>query len=163
LLESKDRVHTMALLHESLYRSQNFSQINLSDYVRELVTHLFRSYGIDAAQIGLEMKLAPLHLIPDAAVACGLILNELVSNALKYAFAGGRKGTVRIELSVEPNNQVKLVVADNGIGLQSHPDLETATTLGLRLVRSLAEQLGGTVQLRSDGGTQAELVFPIPR
>ena len=161
LLESQDRVHTMALLHENLYRSQNFSEIDLPAYIRELVSHLFHSYGVEEGCIGLEMKLDPLSINPDAAVACGLILNELVSNALKYAFPSGRKGVVRVELKVVPTNQVKLVVADDGVGLARKTDIDTATTLGLRLVRTLAEQLSGKVQLRSDPGTQAELTFPI--
>lgn len=162
LLESQDRVHSMALLHENLYRSQNFSEIDLPAYIRELVSHLYQSHGIAAGEIGLKMQLDPVHLGPDAAVACGLILNELVSNALKYAFPSGRKGVVRIELTMDPNNQVKLVVADDGVGLEGSPNVATAATLGLRLVRTLAEQLGGTVQFRSNAGTQAELTFPIP-
>jgi len=102
-----------------------------------------------------------LQLNPENAVACGLIINELVSNALKHAFPEGRQGVIRIELSVDANNRATLIVADDGMGLSNNSELETARTLGLRLVRSLAEQLGGTVQLRSAAGTEAELTFPL--
>ena len=161
LLESQNRVHTMALLHESLYQSQNLSQIDLPAYIHQLVSYLYRSYGVDTNRIRHELKLDSLDIDPEAAVACGLIINELVSNALKHAFPEGRQGVIRIELSVDANDRATLIVADDGMGLSNNSELETARTLGLRLVRSLAEQLGGTVQLRSAAGTEAQLTFPL--
>ncbi len=161
LLESQNRVHTMALLHENLYQSPNLSQIDLPDYIRQLVSHLYHSYGTDPALIRLETKLDALNLDPDSAVACGLIVNELVSNCLKHAFPDGRKGVMRVELHVDANNRAELIVADDGIGLRSESELETAATLGLRLVRTLAEQLGGAIQLRSNAGAEAQLTFPV--
>ncbi len=161
LLESQNRVHTMALLHESLYQSQNLSEIDLPDYIHQLISHLYRSFGVDTERIRYQAKMDPLILDPDAAVACGLIINELVSNTLKHAFPEGRAGQLRIELKVEANHRARLIVADDGVGLSNTAELETAKTLGLRLVRTLAEQLGGTVELRSDAGTRAELTFPL--
>jgi two-component sensor histidine kinase len=96
-----------------------------------------------------------------AAVACGLIINELVSNSLKYGFPDGREGVVRIELTADANNMARLIVADNGVGHPNHPDLANAKTLGLRLVRTLAEQLGGTIELRANEGAEARLTFPV--
>jgi PAS domain S-box-containing protein len=161
LLESQNRVHTMALLHECLYRSHNLSKIDFPDYIRQLVSHLYRSYEIEAGHVRLETKMEQLYLDMDAAVACGLIINELVSNSLKYAFPDGRQGVVRIELTADANQMALLIVADNGASRVSQSDLETAKTLGLRLVRSLTEQLGGTIELRTKDGTEARLRFPV--
>ena len=161
LLESQNRVHTMALLHESLYQSKNLSEIDFPGYIHQLVSYLYRSYGIDTNRIRYESKMDSLQLNPENAVACGLIINELVSNALKHAFPEGRNGVIRIELNVDANDRAKLIVADSGIGLSSESQLETARTLGLRLVRTLVEQLGGAMQLRSAAGTEAELTFPL--
>jgi PAS domain S-box-containing protein len=161
LLESQNRVHTMALLHECLYQSHNLSRIDFPDYIRQLVSHLHRSYELQNRHVRVETKLDQLYLDLDAAVACGLIINELVSNSLKYAFPDGREGVVRIELTAEANHMARLIVADNGVGHRSHPDLANAKTLGLRLVRTLAEQLGGTIELRANEGAEARLTFPV--
>jgi two-component system, sensor histidine kinase PdtaS len=161
LLESQNRVHTMALLHECLYQSHNLSKIDFPYYIRQLVSHLYHSYEIEAGQIRFETKLDQLYLDMDAAVACGLIINELVSNSLKYAFPDGRKGVVRIELTADANHIARLIVADNGAGRLNQSDLANAKTLGLRLVRTLAEQLGGTIELGSNNGAEARLTFPV--
>jgi PAS domain S-box-containing protein len=160
LLESQNRVYTMALLHESLYHSPNLSQIDFPDYIHQLVSHLFRSYGVETGRIHLETKLDRLYLDLDTAVGCGLIINELVSNSLKYAFPNEASGIIRIELQ-SSDHVACLVVADNGIGVGNHIDLATAKTLGLRLVRTLVEQLGGSIELRSNGGSEARLSFPV--
>ena len=161
LLESQNRVHTMALLHECLYQSQNLSRIDFPDYIRQLVSHLYRSYEMQTGQVRLETKLEQLYLDLDAAVACGLIINELVSNSLKHAFPDGRQGVIRIELTADANGMARLIVADNGAGLIGDFDLANAKTLGLRLVRTLAEQLGGAIELRTNGGVEAQLTFPV--
>ncbi|HYL73861.1 MAG TPA: histidine kinase dimerization/phosphoacceptor domain -containing protein [Bryobacteraceae bacterium] len=157
--ESQNRIHSMALLHESLYQSNNLSRIDFPDYIRQLASHLFHSYGVAAERIHLRTDLEKLYLNLDAAVPCGLIINELVSNSLKYAFPDGRTGEVRIELHEHPDGLARLVVADNGIGLRSDIDWETARTLGLRLVRTLAEQLGATIEVKSTAGTEVQLTF----
>jgi PAS domain S-box-containing protein len=157
--ESQDRIHSMALLHESLYQSNNLSMIDFPDYIRQLASHLFHSYGVRADRIHLRTHLDELCLNLDSAVPCGLIINELVSNSLKYAFPDGREGEVRIELHEHFDGQARLVVADNGIGLRSDIDWSTARSLGLRLVRSLAEQLGARIAVKSDTGTEVQLTF----
>lgn len=157
--ESQNRVYSMALLHESLYQSENLSQIDFPEYVRQLADHLFRSYGVAPDRIHLHTELDLISLHMDTAVPCGLIINELVSNSLKYAFPEGREGEIRIGLHGQPAGMAKLLVADNGIGLKSEIDWTTTRSLGLRLVRSLAQQLGGQLEVRSGTGTSVQLIF----
>ena len=157
--ESQNRIHSMALLHESLYQSNNLARIDFPDYIRQLASHLFHSYGVRAERIHLRTNLDELYLDLDAAVPCGLIINELVSNSLKYAFPDGREGEVCIELREHSEGLARLVVADNGIGLRSDIDWSSARSLGLRLVRSLAEQLGAKIEVKSDSGTEVQLIF----
>ena len=157
--ESQNRIHSMALLHESLYQSNNLSMIDFPDYIRQLASHLFHSYGVRADRIHLRTNLDELYLNLDAAVPCGLIINELVSNSLKYAFPDGREGEVRIELHEVSDGLARLLVADNGIGLRSDIDWATARSLGLRLVRTLAEQLGAKIEVKSNTGTEVQLIF----
>ncbi len=157
--ESQDRIHSMALLHESLYQSQNLSQIDFPEYVRKLAAHLFSSYGVGADRIRLRTDLDVLSLTLDAAVPCGLIINELVSNSLKYAFPNGREGEIRIELHERADGLARLVVADDGVGLRADLDWVNTPSLGLRLVRTLAEQLGAKIEVRSKAGTEVRLAF----
>ena len=157
--ESQNRIHSMALLHESLYQSNNLSRIDFPEYIRQLAAHLFHSYGVPPDRIHLRTDLDRLYLNLDAAVPCGLIINELISNSLKYAFPDGRKGEVRVELREQPGHMARLVVADNGIGLRSDIDWETARSLGLRLVRTLADQLGAKLEVQSREGTEIHLTF----
>jgi PAS domain S-box-containing protein len=159
--ESQDRIHSMALLHESLYQSQNLSQVDFPKYIRQLAAHPFHSYGVAADRIHLRTDLGSLSLHLDAAVPCGLIINELVSNSLKYAFLDGRVGEIRIELREHSDGTARLVVADNGVGLKAHVDWINARSLGLRLVRTLAERLGAKIEVDSSAGTEVRLAFAV--
>jgi PAS domain S-box-containing protein len=158
--ESQNRIHSMALLHESLYQSENLSQIDFPEYIRQLAAHLFRSYGVNE-RVRLKTDLDKLDLTLDTAVPCGLIINELLSNSLKYAFPNGRSGVIRIAMREESESRIRLVVADDGIGLASDLDWTTTPTLGLRLVRTLGQQLGATVEVNSRNGTEVQLAFPM--
>jgi two-component sensor histidine kinase len=158
--ESQNRIHSMALLHEALYQSDTLSRVNFPEYIRQLASHLFNSYGVAAERIHLRTNLQKLHLHLDTAVPCGLMINELISNSLKYAFPDGRSGEVRIELHEHMDGMARLIVADDGIGLRSDLDWITARTLGLRLVRTLAEQLGAKIEIKSAAGTEIQLTFP---
>ena len=159
LEESQNRVQSMAMLHESLYHSGNLSEIDFPEYVRQLASHLFQSYGVGPERIRLRTNLDNLNLGLDAAVPCGLIINELVSNSLKHAFPSGEEGEIRIELRESPEGMVKLIVADSGVGFDT--SAPSRKTLGLRLVRMLAEQLGAKVEMQSRGGTETQLTFSL--
>ena len=160
LKESQNRVRSMALVHEQLHRSRELSGISFPEYVRTLTAGLFSSYGIDSQNVSLNLEVKEACLPIDAAVPCGLIVQELVSNALKHAFPGGRQGEITIGMErLAPSGQWELRVADNGIGLPPGVDLETASSLGLRLVRILAEQLNGTMRHTSKPGSEFRIRF----
>jgi PAS domain S-box-containing protein len=143
--DSQQRVRAMALIHEKLYQSKDLARTDFSSYVRSLVQDLLRSYSTSICPIQVRSTIHEVHLSLDAAIPCGLIINELVSNALKYAFPGDSTGEVEIQLYPDRDDQYVLIVQDNGIGLTQGIDLSQASTLGLQLVCSLTEQLGGTV------------------
>lgn len=159
LRESQGRIRSMALVHELLYRSKDLSSVDLGEYIRDLTRQLLRSHAVDPSVVRVESKLALVPLPIDIAVPCGLILNELVSNALKHAFPGGRRGTIYIEL--QPGEAFNaLVVRDDGVGMPADFDLSKALTLGMRLVRTLADQIDGKLVMRTDGGTEVRLMIP---
>jgi PAS domain S-box-containing protein len=157
--ESQNRIHSMALLHERLYESQNLSEIDCHEYVKQLTAHLFRSYGVNVSRVRLNIQFEETRMSMDAAVPCGLILNELVSNCLKYAFPGGREGEINIELLRDKEGPACLSVVDNGVGLPEDVSLWSTKSLGLRLVRILAEQIGATVEVSSHEGTVVKVIF----
>jgi PAS domain S-box-containing protein len=157
--ESQNRIQSMALIHETLYQSENLAQVDLARYVQKLTTHLFRSYEVNPETITLQVNADSVLLSIDAVVPCGLIVNELISNALKYAFPGNRRGKIRIDLHPDHDEQLILVISDNGIGLPANVEFREAESLGLQLVNMLAEQLEGTVELDRRGGTTFRIAF----
>jgi two-component sensor histidine kinase len=159
LEENQNRIQSMALLHEILYQSDDLAVVDFSKYLRRMVDHLFRSYGVDNRQIRLHTALDAVGLELDDALPSGLLISEVVSNSLKHGFPEGRKGEVRIELRRQSPTMVSLVVSDNGVGLPEHLDWTKSRSLGLRLVRVLAQQLRGNLNIRSQGGTEVKLVF----
>jgi two-component system, sensor histidine kinase PdtaS len=150
--ESRYRVQAMAILHEILYESASLAEIDFADYIRRLVEHLVRSYGA-SARISTEVRLEALQCHRDVALPCGLIVNELLSNAFKYAFPGGKSGIIRVVLRRGPHGKVHLMVRDNGVGLPPGLNWKTSPTLGLRLVRTLARQIDADVKTSSRAGT----------
>jgi PAS domain S-box-containing protein len=157
--ESQSRIHSMALIHEKLYQSADLARINCGEYIQNLTSHLYRCYGMTPRHIQLEVKVPQISLSLDAALPCGLIINELVSNALKYAFPDKRSGKISIKLDINVKNCYILKISDNGIGLPKNIDWENTRSLGLRLVRTLSQQLGATVELDLSHGTQFCLTF----
>jgi PAS domain S-box-containing protein len=157
--ESQYRIQSMALLHETLYQSNDLARFDFSEYIRRLAEQLFRSYR-SSRHVRLRIDLAALHFHVDAAVPCGLIVNELMSNALKYAFPRPKHGEIRVQLREVRPGEAELVVADDGVGIPPGVDWVTARTLGLRLVRTLAEQIHGRVELDRTAGTCFRLHFP---
>ncbi len=159
LEENQNRIQSMALLHEILYQSEDLAVVDFSKYLRRMVDHLFRSYGVDNRQIRLHAALDAVGLELDDALPSGLLISEVVSNSLKHGFPGGRKGEVRIVLRRQSATMVSLVVSDNGVGLPEDLDWTKSKSLGLRLVRVLAQQLRANLDIRSQGGTEVKLVF----
>jgi two-component sensor histidine kinase len=129
----------MALIHEKLYQSKDLSRIDLADYIRRLVDTLFRSYGVDSESVTLKIEISNAPLAVDTAVPCGLIISELVSNSLKYAFPKGRRGEVRINLCSPEDRKIALTVGDNGIGFPEDLDFRNTESLGLQLVSTLTD------------------------
>jgi two-component sensor histidine kinase len=157
--DSRNRVRAMALVHENLYRAGNLSRIPMDRHIRSLCTHLNGAYGALAQNVRLEVNVDDLHLEMDRAVPCGLIVNELVSNALKHAFPAGRAGNISVALRPDGPGRTLLAVSDDGVGLPAELDITRSDSLGLRLVGDLAEQLHGSVRMARDGGTTISVSF----
>jgi PAS domain S-box-containing protein len=152
LQESRERIRTMGLIHEKLYRSSDFARVDFSEYLRDVAAQVMRSYQGDSERIRLQTSIQPVPVDLDQAIPCGLIVTELVSNAMKHAFPGGRAGTIRIEFWSSDGGGLALVVANDGAPLPGDFDLRTSASLGMQIVAILAEQLGGTLQvLRGNG------------
>jgi two-component sensor histidine kinase len=165
-VESQQRVKTMALIHEELYKSVDMARIEFAPYVKNLAGQLHRLYGARSRGIALEVQVADVLLDVDRAIPSGLIINELMSNSLKYAFPQAflaqhkeHPNTVRIELQEQNKERLMLRVSDNGIGLPADFDLHNTPTLGMQLVSTLAEQLRGTLDCRNEEGTQITITF----
>jgi len=157
--ESQHRVHSMALIHEQLYESGDLSRIDFASYIEQLVAYLFRSYGVSLSRVTLKTRIPELHFAVDIAVPCGLIVNELASNSLKYGFPDGRAGEIQITFKKGPGGCVTMLFQDNGVGFPKHVSLLNTRTLGLRLVRTLAQQLGGQAELKNRNGAQVKIEF----
>ncbi len=160
--DSQRRLRGMALVHEQLYRSTNLGQIHFKAYIQDLVAQVKDSMVLAARPVTVNLELDDVILPVDVAIPCGLIINELVSNALKYAFppADDRPGLVRLCLRLEPDNRLVLVISDNGVGLPPAVTPAHTATLGLQLVDMLTRQLKGHLELDRRGGTTFTLTFP---
>ncbi|RXA20575.1 PAS domain S-box protein [Methanosarcina sp. MSH10X1] len=172
--ESQDRVTSMALIHEELYRGGGFETLNFSPYIRELADTLFRTYRLGNTDISLNMDMEEnLLLDMDTAIPLGIIINELVSNSLKHAFPDRRKGEIRIRLhreeSTEPESEDSdsissnfiFTISDNGVGIPENLDVQDLDSLGMQLVISLVDQLDGELELRRDNGTEFAIRFRV--
>ncbi len=159
--DSQLRIRSMALVHETLYQSQDLARFDVAPYVETLSVQLFRSYGADLQRITLQTEVDRVFLNIDSVIPCGLILNELLTNALKYAFPSGRTGEIQVALHADTDQRVTLVVRDTGIGFPEDLDFRHTNSLGLQLVCMLASQLEGTIELAREGGTRFTLTFPL--
>jgi two-component sensor histidine kinase len=156
--DSRNRVRSMALVHENLYRAGNFAGIEMQAHVLSLCNHLRRAYGRSGVELIAESDDVTLDM--DRAISCGLIINELVANAFKHGFPGDRSGHIRIMFGRRDNATCVLTVSDDGVGMPAQFDFIETRSLGLQLVRDLVEQLHGTFAIDRDHGTNCTLTFP---
>ncbi|MGI0489876.1 sensor histidine kinase [Pantanalinema rosaneae CENA516] len=166
LLESQNRIKSIALIHERLYRSKDFSKIDFAQYISSLVASLLSSYRVSSDAIALTTKVDGTELGINQAIPCGLIINELIANSLKYAFPSGYAGKLEVEFYTNQNGEITLIVRDNGIGIPEQIQL-TATgiashtaSLGLKLVQDLVYQLKGGIAIDRTQGTTFRITFP---
>lgn len=159
LKESQTRIRSMAFIHEKLYQSRDLSKVDFASYIRSLAASLFQSYMLDPGQVRLETDLEDVGIDINSAGPCGLLVNELISNALRHAFPAGRKGTVRIGLRRETDGTIMLRVADDGIGLPETLDIRKADSFGLQILGLLVEQLDAKIDLDRTNGTTFTISF----
>jgi two-component sensor histidine kinase len=158
LIESITRIKAMVLVHEMLYQSANLAEIEMQAYINDLLRYPIDAYSIHDDQIKLVVHVDPISLPVDEAILCGLIINELITNAIKYAFPLGKKGQITVSLkSLEQTNKIQ--VRDNGIGLSDAFDIDSNKTLGMRLIINLAKQLGGDVVVKNEKGASFTVNF----
>jgi len=153
------RIRSMALVHETLYQSKNISEVNFADYLQTLISSIKEPYKNEKA-IRLLLKASAHNLKIDAAIPCGLIVNELITNSHKHAFAGKTEGEIMLKFGKEKNGNCKISISDNGIGLPKKFSLEKSTNLGLQLVTLLTEQLDGTLSIKNKTGASFTITFP---
>ncbi|MBD0266421.1 MAG: PAS domain S-box protein, partial [Tolypothrix sp. T3-bin4] len=159
LRDSQNRIASIALVHEKLYRSEDLADIDFAQYIPDLTTHLFDSYNVSSSQIQLKIQVDHASLDIETAIPCGLIINELFSNALKYAFVGNLGGEIEVKFYQECESNLTLIIRDNGIGLPENFDTKKAKTLGITLVHGLVKQLGGKLEIDSQQGTKFKITF----
>ena len=161
--ESRSRIRSMALVHEQLYQSENLARIDFSDYVRSLMSYLLQVYRQMVRDVTLDVNVAGVALSIETAVPLGLIIHELVSNALKHAFPNGRSGQIRVHLLSGENDQIGLTVQDNGIGFPKEMVFRRSPSFGMAIITTLVDQLRGEIEVHSQAqsGTRFELTCPV--
>jgi PAS domain S-box-containing protein len=157
--ESQNRIHSMALIHEMLYRSSDLNQINFATYLQDLLHSLAQSYNVDAQRISFQIDIESFPLNIELATPCGLVINELVTNALKHAFPDHRSGKIKLTCHKNAENLICLMISDNGVGVPADLDIRNTSSLGLQLVDTLTKQLRGTISLDRSEGTTFQLEF----
>ncbi len=162
--EGEDRIRSMALVHEQLYQTKDFANIDFGEYIKSLAKGLFTSHGVDTNKIKLNIEIKAVSLDIENAIPCGLIINELVSNSLKYAFPQGKEGKISISLRLINGDEFELSVSDDGVGIPEDLDIRNMESMGLDLVTVLAEdQLDGKIDLNRTGGTRYHIRFKMQK
>jgi len=156
--DSQHRVHAMSLIHQKLYNSENISSIDISLYIREMVSYLSESFNI-GQRIRFEFAIDSLEMDVSQAVPLGLILNEAITNSIKYAFPDGRNGVIAISLSNTTPNHYLLSISDNGIGMPPQSGNKKPGSLGMSLMKGLSEDLDGALSIESNSGTTIKISF----
>ncbi len=160
--ESENRIQSIALIHEKMYQSQDISRINFTGYINSLIDDLMYSYDADSRNIKAVTDTDDFFFSIETVQPLGLIINELVSNSLKYAFRNKNEGIILVKLEKVHDDSFKLTVSDNGVGFPENIDFRNTGSLGLQLVTELVKQLDGTIELNKDRGTEFEVVFKEP-
>jgi len=164
LRDSQGRIQSMALVYNKLYQSQDLSHINMADYIGELTAGLIKSYATSSQRITPIIDPSSVFLGVDMAIPCGLVINELIVNSLKYAFPEGRVGEIAVSLKNGSDHELELEVSDNGVGVPEGFNMANTSTLGLKLVTNLVEnQLDGKIELDRSQGTTFRITFPGPK
>jgi PAS domain S-box-containing protein len=161
LADCQARVQTMAQIHEMLYQSKNYAQVPFAKYAKDLTARVLSASGATPGAVSLRYELEDLFLPVETAIPCGLILNELVGNALKHAFPEAGGGTIRVELRTLPDRSISLSVSDDGIGIAPELDVRKSNSLGMQLVETLVGQLEGDLEIVRDPGTTFRIRFPM--
>ena len=159
LRESQNRVKSMSFIHENLYRTKDFNKIDFTEYIENLTKSMIHSYQYSENNISLILDLDNVLLSIDISIPCGLIINELLSNALKYAFPIKKTGTILISVKKQSNKRIQIIVEDNGVGYTKGLDSENEGSLGMLLVRTLIEQIDGKIELLKHSGTKYLITF----
>ena len=144
----------------SIYQNKNLTEVNFAEYISSLTKNLVHSYSTEIKNIKLLLNLKNVYLNLDASISCGLILNELISNSLKYAFPNNKAGIIFVNLSVK-DKLVNIEIGDNGIGINENLDIKKTPTLGLQLVNTLVEQINGKIIVERKNGTKFNIEFNI--
>jgi two-component sensor histidine kinase len=156
--DSQNRIRAMAMIHENLYQSDDLARIDFSDYIRNLINNLIRSYGANP-NISFRLNFDKIALRIDTAIPCGLIINELISNSLKHAFPNNLKGEINIDFFLQEAGKYLLQVSDNGVGITEDIEFYKKSSLGLQLVWRLVEQIEGNIEFNPKNGTCYKIVF----
>lgn len=160
LKDSQNRIQTISLIHKNLYKSTDLLNINFSDYLNDLVKNLFSSYKSFCGEIELELNIENLIISIDIAMPCGIILNEMITNSLKYAFPNNRKGKIQISFKFD-NGNYELIFSDNGIGIPQDIIKDSQDHIGLNLINELSLQLFGKITMNTSNlGTEFKILFP---
>ncbi|MBW2266753.1 MAG: PAS domain S-box protein, partial [Deltaproteobacteria bacterium] len=159
LQDARNKVFSMALIHSQLYQQEQLDAIDMGTYTHRLMGQLSNAYNDRARSILTVVEPSDVYLTLNQAIPCSLVINELVSNALKHAFTERQKGTVAVSVSGTDDNMITIKVKDDGIGIPEGTDIDKPKTMGLELVKGLVNQLGGTVQFRQDKGTEVTVKF----
>ncbi len=147
------------MVHDKLYRSEDLSKIDIGDYINTLANDLKNSYGIGSRNVTLEIGTDDIRLGVDAAIPCGIIINELVANSLKHAFPGDRTGEIAVSFREVDGNQ-QMIFRDDGVGLPADFDIDHPASLGWSIITALTSQLGGSIEFRCNSGSEVTITFP---
>ncbi|WP_431210206.1 sensor histidine kinase [Puia sp. P3] len=156
--ESQNRIHSMSIIHQKLYQSETLSTIHMPEYIYELVEYLRESYSI-RENIRFALQIENIELNHASAITLGLILNEAITNAIKYAFTRSQEGMISISLSHISDSQILLSIADNGRGLPTDFDSKKGASMGMELLQGLTDDLGGSFSIETHEGTQIKVIF----